>query len=357
MDLINQLENLLKSIRLYFFFSILVLIFILLMIFSNPEIPFFYIIFAIVLGAFLLSLVFNNIWSNEAKKLIIKSITNTINIEGIDENTKILIKYSPKNKYSKNINKSLFMLIDEILLLNSTNKSIALSYLSKGFKRSVNIKTEDEIIIELNDNLTFEIIETFFQEEYSKEEGYGKNRRTKIYYIDNFKGVIISSKIDIDIIDKDYTLTPVVIYKNTVFSNPTRITFFKSKRIKDNIISSFLNSIFNIHELIDHKELYFEITEIPNAVYILHSKNVNIDKIKNITQKILERIYSKRDFKKSFIVIHNNIIYLFLSHEDNIFRTTDLFEVPFFLFTKPTNLEKTIDNFKNQLESILKLIL
>jgi len=255
-----------------------------------------------------------------------------------------------------------------MLLLNGINKSKAISYLSNGFSRKVLIRLEDELIIEIQEpeleKLNFEAIEVFLEDEYSKSEGYGKRRRTITHTIENFRGIILSTKlINPNKLNNEETNfskvdnkkdTPILIYNKILFTNPTNISFFKNKQIHSSF--SIFNYLFNTTELINHNELDYQINNIGNDTYIFYPKNKDITYLSKIALKTSEKLYISNKFFKSFGVIFNNTIYLFLNHQDNIFKSMNLFSVPGYLFSKTDDLENTIQNFKTQLETLLKLI-
>jgi hypothetical protein len=374
--ILKDLENLQKSFKLY----TLIIVSSLILIISYPsyniiiyltekqyylEILFFIVIALLTILIISISIL-NSIWEKDAKKLIFQSLPSLI--ENLNDNTRITIKYSPTKKHSKNINHDLLKFINEMLLLNGINKSKAISYLSNGFSRNVLIRLEDELIIEIQEpeleKLNFEAIEVFLEDEYSKSQGYGKRRRTITYTIENFRGIILSTKLinpdklnnqEINFLKVDNKKdTPILIYNKILFTNPTNISFFKNKPVQFSI--SIFNYVFNTTQLINHKELDYQINNIGNDTYIFYPKNQDITYLSKIALKTSEKLYISNKFYKSFGVIFNNTIYLFLNHQDNIFNSMNLFSIPGYLFSKTNDLENTIQNFKTQLETLLKLI-
>jgi len=375
--ILQDLKNLQKSFKLYtlIIFSLLILTISYpsynIIIYLTQKQYYIEIIFFIVFSLLIVLLIpisiLSFIWVKEAKKLIFQHLPSLI--ENINTNVKIHIKYSPTKKYSKNINNNLLKFINEMLLLNSINKSKAIYYLSNGFSRSVLIKLEDELVIEMQElelgKLNFETIEIFLEDKYTKSEGYGKNRRTITHIIENFRGIILSTKLinpdklnnqEINFSKVDNTKdNPIVIYNNILFTNPTNISFFKKKQF--NLSISIFNTLFNTIELVNHKELDYQINNIGNNTYIFYPKNQDITYLSKVADKISEKLYLSNKFYKSFGVIFNNTIYLFLNHQDNIFKSRNLFSVPSYLFSKTNELENTIQNFKNQLETLLKFVI
>jgi hypothetical protein len=306
--------------------------------------------------------ILNFIWEKDAKKLIFQSLPSLI--ENLSDNARITIKYSPTKKHSKNINNDLLKFINEMLLLNGINKSKAISYLSNGFSRRVLIRLEDELIIEIqepaSEKLNFQAIEVFLEDEYFKSQG----KRNITHTIENFRGIILSTKlINPNKLNNEETNfskvdnkkdTPILIYNKILFTNPTNISFFKNKQT--NFSLSIFNYLFKTVELINHNELDYQINNIGNNTYIFYPKNQDITYLSKIALKTSEKLYISNKFFKSFGVIFNNTIYLFLNHQDNIFKSMNLFSVPGYLFSKANDLENTIQNFKTQLETLLKLI-
>jgi hypothetical protein len=374
--ILKDLENLQKSFKLY----TLIIVSSLILIISYPLYNIiiyliakqyylgsvFFIVIALLLILIAPISILNFIWEKDAKKLIFQSLPSLI--DNLNNNAKIIIKYSPTKKHSKNINNDLLKFINEMLLLNGINESKAISYLSNGFSRRVLIRLEDELIIEIQEpeleKLNFEAIEVFLQDEYSKSEGYGKRRRTITHTIENFRGIILSTKlINPNKLNNEETNfskvdnkkdTPILIYNKILFTNPTNISFFKNKQIHSSF--SIFNYLFNTTELINHNELDYQINNIGNDTYIFYPKNQDITYLSKIALKTSEKLYISNKFYKSFGVIFNNTIYLFLNHQDNIFKSMNLFSVPGYLFSKTDDLENTIQNFKTQLETLLKLI-
>ncbi len=262
--ILKDLENLRKSFKLYTLIIVSSLILIISYPLYNIIISFtekqyylesvFFIVIALLIILIILIIpisILNFIWEKDAKKLIFQSLPSLI--ENLSDNARINIKYSPTKKHSKNINNDLLKFINEMLLLNGINENKAISYLSNGFSRKVLIRLEDELIIEIQEpeleKLNFEAIEVFLEDEYSKSEGYGKRRRTITHTIENFRGIILSTKlinpnklnneeINFPKVDNKKD-TPILIYNKILFTNPTNISFFKNKQIH----SSF--SIFN----------------------------------------------------------------------------------------------------------------
>ncbi|MGC8815052.1 MAG: hypothetical protein ACP5O4_02475 [bacterium] len=395
-ETIKKLEKLLKSLKLYTILSILALIIIscyptsalilyLIDIIDKPKsgntilAVIFFLLFLII---FVPIHILNSIWNKEAKKIILTELSS--NIDVIEQNTKINIKYSHIKKESKNINENLLKFINEILLLNTINKDKALYYLSNGYSRNISINLEDELIIDLQDpelnNLNFESIEVFLKDIYSKTESYRKtggeiNKREITQEIINFKGIILSTKLNINNNNKnnENVSNSIIIYKKNLFIDPENISFFKRK--ENNFLYSFIPSVFNFNQLVNHKELNFTINELPIIniednikitnkdnnfeinVYILHPKDQDINSFSKIALKIAEKLYINNNFYKSFAVIFNDTIYLFLNHKDNVLKTSNIFEIPSYLFLKIETLEDILQNFKNQLETILKLVL
>jgi hypothetical protein len=370
--ILKDLENLQKSFKLY----TLIIVTSLILIISYPSyniiisltekqyylgIVFFIVIALLLILIFPISIL-NFIWEKDAKKLIFKSLPSLI--ENLSDNARITIKYSPTKKYSKNINNDLLKFINEILLLNGINKSKAISYLSNGFSRRVLIRLEDELIIEIQEpeleKLNFEAIEVFLEDEYSKSQ----DKRTTTHTIENFRGIILSTKlinpnklnnqeINFPKVDNKKD-APILIYNKILFTNPTNISFFKNKQVHSSF--SIFNYLFNTTELINHNELDYQINNIGNDTYIFYPKNQDITYLSKIALKTSEKLYISNKFFKSFGVIFNDTIYLFLNHQDNIFKSMNLFSVPGYLFSKTDDLENTIQNFKTQLETLLKLI-
>ena len=370
--ILKDLKNLQKSFKLY----TLIIVTSLILIISYPSyniiisllekqyylgIVFFIIIALLLILIFPISIL-NFIWEKDAKKLIFQSLPSLI--ENLSNNAKITIKYSPTKKHSKNINHDLLKFINEMLLLNGINKSKAISYLSNGFSRRVLIRLEDELTIEIQEpeleKLNFEAIEVFLEDEYFKSQG----KRTITHTIENFRGIILSTKlINPNKLNNEETNfskvdnkkdTPILIYNKILFTNPTNISFFKNKQI--NFSLSIFNYLFNTTELINHNELDYQINNIGNNTYIFYPKNQDITYLSKIAFKTSEKLYISNKFYKSFGVIFNNTIYLFLNHQDNIFKSINLFSVPGYLFSRTDDLENTIQNFKTQLETLLKLI-
>jgi len=371
--ILKDLENLQKSFKLY----TLIIVPSLILIISYPSYNIiiyliakqyylesvFFIVIALLLILFVPISILNFIWEKDAKKLIFQSLPSLI--KNLNDNTRITIKYSPTKRHSKNINHDLLKFINEMLLLNGINKSKAISYLSNGFSRNVLIRLEDELIIEIQEpeleKLNFEAIEIFLEDEYSKSLG----KKTITHTIENFKGIILSTKLinpdklnnqEINFQKKvdNKKDTPILIYNKILFTNPTNISFFKNKQI--NLSLSIFNYLFNTTELINHNELDYQINNIGNDTYIFYPKNQDITYLSKIALKTSEKLYISNKFYKSFGVIFNNTIYLFLNHQDNIFKSMNLFSIPGYLFSETDDLENTIQNFKTQLETLLKLI-
>jgi hypothetical protein len=374
--ILKDLENLQKSFKLY----TLIIISSLILIISYPSYNIiilltekqyylgsvFFIVIALLLILIVPISILNFIWEKDAKKLIFQSLPSLI--DNLNDNTKITIKYSPTKKHSKNINHDLLEFINEMLLLNGINKSKAISYLSDGFSRRVLITLEDELIIEIqepaSEKLNFEAIEVFLEDEYSKSQEDDENKRTITHTIENFRGIILSTKlinpnklnnqeINFSKVDNKKD-TPILIYNKILFTNPTNISFFKNKQIHSSF--SIFNYLFNTTELINHNELDYQINNMGNDTYIFYPKNQDITYLSKIAPKTSEKLYVSNKFYKSFGVIFNNTIYLFLNHKDNIFKSMNLFSVPDYLFSKTDDLEKTIQDFKTELETLLKVI-
>jgi|GEM_PF-4625991 len=374
--ILKDLKNLQKSFKLY----TLIIVTSLILIISYPSYNIiiyliekeYYLgsVFFIVIAPLLILIVpisiLNFIWEKDAKKLIFQSLPSLI--DNLNDNTKITIKYSPTKKHSKNINHDLLEFINEMLLLNGINKSKAISYLSDGFSRRVLIRLEDELIIEIQEpeleKLNFEAIEVFLEDEYSKSQEDDENKRTITHTIENFRGIILSTKLinpnklnnqetNFSKVDNKKD-APILIYNKILFTNPTNISFFKNKQVHSSF--SIFNYLFNTTELINHNELDYQINNIGNDTYIFYPKNQDITYLSKIALKTSEKLYISNKFFKSFGVIFNNTIYLFLNHQDNIFKSMNLFSIPGYLFSKTDDLENTIQNFKTQLETLLKLI-
>jgi hypothetical protein len=370
--ILKDLENLKKSFKLY----TLIIITSLILIISYPSYNIiiyltekqyylesvFFIVSAFLLIVITPIIILNFIWEKDAKKLIFQSLPSLI--ENLSDNARITIKYSPTKKHSKNINNDLLRFINEILLLNRINKSKAIYYLSDGFSRKVLIRLEDEIIIEIQEpeleKLNFEAIEVFLEDEYFKSQG----KSTITHTIENFRGIILSTKlinpnklnnqeINFPKVDNKKD-TPILIYNKILFTNPTNISFFKNKLFESSF--SIFNYLFKTVELINHNELDYQINNIGNDTYIFYPKNKDITYLSKIALKTSEKLYVSNKFFKSFAAIFNNTIYLFLNHQDNIFTSINLFSVPGYLFSKTDDLENTIQNFKTQLETLLKFI-
>ncbi len=99
-----------------------------------------------------------------------------------------------------------------------------------------------------------------------------------------------------------------------------------------------------------------EQNDIKKTVYILYPKDEGLDSFIKIALKIAEKLYINNNFDNSFAIISNDTLYIFLNHKDNIFKDKDILEIPFYLFLTTKNLENITQDFKNQIETILKLV-
>ncbi|MGB9638220.1 MAG: hypothetical protein ACPL1F_02860 [bacterium] len=321
-----------------------------------------YIIFAIFFSFIIIGVViyyYNNQWYINSKRIIIENIHKIIKI---DQN--INIKYNPLSSIVKNKSISFNLLayfLNELILANTDNLKKSMNYLQRGFERSFNFKLEDEIIIKTEDNLEIQVVEIFLIDKYTKTEGSGKNKRITIKYITNFQGVVISTNLINDSIPK--TQNQIIIYSSELFLDPINIKIVKLQEIKEekSLIFFILKDLIKSHkiDLIDLKNLKYQITNLYDNIYCLYNLNDedNFKKIENILTKVSQKIYNEKKFYKSIIVYNNDILYLFINHEDNIFNTKNILEPYFYLFTNTTKLKKMINNFKIQFEKILELAL
>ncbi|MGB9638217.1 MAG: hypothetical protein ACPL1F_02840, partial [bacterium] len=78
-----------------------------------------------------------------------------------------------------------------------------------------------------------------------------------------------------------------------------------------------------------------------------------INKFIDILTKIAEKFFKNENYKKSFIVYYKKILYLFIPQ--TISNSNKLLPIPFYLLANSKNLEKTISNFKLQIQEIVKL--
>lgn len=352
-DLINKLTKLLFNLRTQTLLIFLICFIIFLIIFAyilNTE-DIAYIIFAIFFSfvtIFFAIYYYNIYWRINSKKIIIENISkmlkNNINIKY----TPTLIPYNfslltDNLKYNllknKNPSFNLIHFINELILSNTDNLEQSISYLNRGFDLSFDFVLEDEIIIKSEDNLEIQIIELFLKEKYTKIEGTGKSRRTTIKYITNFEGLSISTKLNNPSIPTSQN--PIIIYTSNLFKNPLNIKLRSYKQI------------------IDSKDKQYHSINLSENTYCLYNINDEntFNNIKNILIKISDKVYNQRKYYNSLVIYYNNLLYLFINHKDGVFNSKNILEPPFYLLTSINNVEKIINNFKNQLEKILKLVL
>ncbi len=269
-------------------------------------------------------------WNLNSKKMIIETLSQTDKL-----NKNIKIKYKPTTSLLENQNIpipfDLLIFINYLMLANSDNLGLANYYLNKGFTKKFNFNAEDELIIESEDNLEIQIIEVFLKEKYTKTEGSGKNKRTITHEITNFEGISISTKLkDIPILKN-----PIIIYTSNLFKNPLNTNPIETQEKKYKSVNLL-------------KDIY--------CLYNINDENI-FKNLENILIKISDKFYNQKKYYKSLIIYYNNSLYLFINHEDDVFKTKNILESPFYLFANTNTIEKTIMNFKNQLEKILELAL
>ncbi len=373
---IEKLKRLQKLYILYtisIFFGLIGTLFLLVKILVNPkdleQSILLTCFFALFLSLFLLVAIFrglNILFKQKAKKIIIKNLLETY------KNLKINIEYSFEKRHSKNINNDLLKFVNDLLVLNTSNNQKYLYYAKYGYYRSFSIYLEDEFIIELEDQelkkITIEVIEAFLEDIYSK--------KNSIYdEVKNFKGIILSTKLNT--INNNTLINPIIIYENKIFIDPEDISFLKYEKNSVNNISyksQDSNQILNLGlasstEIVKYKDMNYTIyinemniqinseqNDIKKTVYILYPKDEKLDSFIKIALKIAEKLYINNNFDNSFAVISNDTLYIFLNHKDNIFKDKDILEIPFYLFLTTKNLENITQDFKNQIETILKLV-
>ncbi len=294
----------------------------------------------------------NDDWKNffqEEFKKNAKKIINASNIENID------IKYNIEVIESKNISieNPLLNFLNYLILVNTTdNFNKAINYINKNTEHNKDFKLEDEIIIKINNNLTIEAIKIFLKDKYIKRK-YGE---AGVFDIINFEGFIISTDLK-NIYEKlPENKKPILIYKSNLFENPLNIKYINSNDLlltNEKNISNILPNIENINSL------GYQVLTIAHRIYCLYhleDKN-NINLLENILKKAMEKLYIKNNYKKSFILFYQGILYLFISHEDNIFNSKNIFDPPPYLTLNSKKIEEAVNNIKNNFEIILELTL
>lgn len=293
---------------------------------------------------------FNNDWTNFFKKKISKNLNKIIDTENIDN---IDIKYNEEIKESKNISaqNQLLNFINYLILINNQdNLNKSLEYINKDFQYQKSFNLQDEIIIKIDNNITIEIVELFLKEEYIKI----RNRNIIYYNIINFEGIIISANLWNIYKELLKIQNIILIYKSHLFDDPLNIKFINLIDLSTKDTPNILKNIKNIKNI---NSLSYEIVNITNEIYCLYNlkDKENIKIIDDILKK--STIIHKNNYKKSFILIYQGIIYIFISHEDNILNTKNILEPPFYLTLNSKKLEKTINDIKEQFKKILKLAL
>lgn len=284
------------------------------------------------------------------RKKISKNLNKIIDTENIDN---IDIKYNEEIKESKNISaqNQLLNFINYLILINNQdNLNKSLEYINKDFQYQKSFNLQDEIIIKIDNNITIEIVELFLKEEYIKI----RNRNIIYYNIINFEGIIISANLGNIYKELLKIQNIILIYKSHLFDDPLNIKFINLIDLSTKDTPNILKNKKNIKNI---NSLSYEIVNITNEIYCLYNlkDKENIKIIDDILKK--STIIHKNNYKKSFILIYQGIIYIFISHEDNILNTKNILEPPFYLTLNSKKLEKTINDIKEQFKKILKLAL
>ncbi|MCX7870866.1 MAG: hypothetical protein N2485_04750 [bacterium] len=205
----------------------------------------------------------------------------------------------------------------------------------KSYKRRIHLNFEDEIILETNELPNpIEIIELTILDRYED------SKLSYVAEVEYFKGLVISNKITKPTNSQYPNI--ILIYHQNLLKNP------------ENIDSYSINTSYK-----DFQNLNFKVINLQENIYCLYDINDEnlLNDLKPKFYTIIENIYQKNNYLSSFIVFNQDIVYLFLNHKDYIFKSRDLFNVPPFFEIKEKELNSLVNNFKNQLEKILELVL
>ncbi len=205
----------------------------------------------------------------------------------------------------------------------------------KSYKRRIHLNFEDEIILETNELPNpIEIIELTILDRYED------SKLSYVAEVEYFKGLVISHKITKPTNSQYPNI--ILIYHQNLLKNP------------ENIDSYSINTSYK-----DFQNLNFKVINLQENIYCLYDINDEnlLNDLKPKFYTIIENIYQKNNYLSSFIVFNQDIVYLFLNHKDYIFKSRDLFNVPPFFEIKEKELNSLVNNFKNQLEKILELVL
>jgi len=316
--IIENLKSELKNIRILFVISSLAISTFVFLIISS--------IFSFIIIPIVLYLYFNVIWIKKAKNIIMSNIDKLLN------NKVPSFKYFTDKKESKNL--KIIALLRDILLFSNPNYTEIMNRY-KSYKRRIHLNFEDEIILETNELPNpIEIIELTILDRYED------SKLSYVAEVEYFKGLVISNKITKPTNSQYPNI--ILIYHQNLLKNP------------ENIDSYSINTSYK-----DFQNLNFKVINLQENIYCLYDINDEnlLNDLKPKFYTIIENIYQKNNYLSSFIVFNQDIVYLFLNHKDYIFKSRDLFNVPPFFEIKEKELNSLVNNFKNQLEKILELVL
>ncbi|MGC8815044.1 MAG: hypothetical protein ACP5O4_02435 [bacterium] len=282
----------------------------------------------------LISININKNWIINLKKIISKNLENILNLEKI----KIEYNYTYPDKEKTLFNSKLTYIKPEVLrvtndliLINSNKAEEAISYINEEYTKWFEYNLGDEIIL-TRENFRVEVVEIELKDIYIKRynKGYHKTK------IKNFQGILIILNLSQFISTYIYTKEIILIYKSgfSIYNIQEKSKYFGK------YLQNFETSAFKV----DNDKIYL--------LYNTEEKE-EINKFIDILTKIAEKFFKNENYKKSFIVYYKKILYLFIPQ--TISNSNKLLPIPFYLLANSKNLEKTISNFKLQIQEIVKL--
>jgi hypothetical protein len=282
----------------------------------------------------LISININKNWIINLKKIISKNLENILNLEKI----KIEYNYTYPDKEKTLFNSKLTYIKPEVLrvtndliLINSNKAEEAISYINEEYTKWFEYNLGDEIIL-TRENFRVEVVEIELKDIYTKRynKGYHKTK------IKNFQGILIILNLSQFISTYIYTKEIILIYKSgfSIYNIQEKSKYFGK------YLQNFETSAFKV----DNDKIYL--------LYNTEEKE-EINKFIDILTKIAEKFFKNENYKKSFIVYYKKILYLFIPQ--TISNSNKLLPIPFYLLANSKNLEKTISNFKLQIQEIVKL--